>query len=111
MTAEEISFQLISFAGESLSLMLEAFESSNEGDQEKQARLIEESEHLMNKAHNVQTTLLTNEAQGKKNEIDVLLIHAQDTLMNTILASTLIKKMITMNERIVKLEEKVIDGK
>ncbi|MDT2813907.1 PTS lactose/cellobiose transporter subunit IIA [Vagococcus carniphilus] len=104
MSIEEISFNLISLGGESFSVMMEALEYSEKGDIEKQQELMNEAEKLMNKAHNFQTKLLTNEAQGNKNEINVLLIHAQDTLMNTILAATLIKKMCRMNERLLKLE-------
>lgn len=106
MTIEEISFNLISLGGESFSVMMEALEASETGNVYKQQELMNDAEKLMNQAHNFQTKLLTNEAQGNKNEINVLLIHAQDTLMNTILAATLIKKMCGMNERLLKLEGK-----
>jgi PTS system cellobiose-specific IIA component len=44
----------------------------------------------------MQTSLLQEEAQGEKQEISLLLIHAQDHLMNASLAKKLIKEMIDM---------------
>ena len=45
-------------------------------------------------AHNTHTEIIVAEAKGEKSEYSVLLSHAQDTLMNTILAETLIEELI-----------------
>ena len=42
------------------------------------------------------TEILVSEAQGNKAEYSVLLSHAQDTLMNAILAETLLSEMIEL---------------
>ncbi|MDU4935752.1 MAG: PTS lactose/cellobiose transporter subunit IIA [Peptostreptococcaceae bacterium] len=36
----------------------------------------------MQKAHRYQTELIQNEAQGNKTEMSVILVHAQDHIMN-----------------------------
>lgn len=51
-------------------------------------------------AHNIQTALLTKEAQGDHTPVDVLLVHAQDHLMTSILAKELIEQMIELYKRL-----------
>lgn len=107
MKSEEISFSLISLAGDAMSKLLEANEASLNGDQEEYSNLMSEATQLMNEAHNEQTKLLVTEAQGGEVDVNVLLIHAQDTLMNTILAETFIKQLSKMNLKIKELEEEI----
>ena len=96
MTNEKVSFQMISLAGDAFSKLVEALRLTRSGDEELSKQRIEESEKLMNEAHNLQTQLIVKEARGEDNKFSVLLIHAQDTLMNTILMSTITNEMIEM---------------
>ncbi|MBC1779182.1 PTS lactose/cellobiose transporter subunit IIA [Listeria booriae] len=96
MDAEKISFLLISLAGDSFSKLVEALQEAKVGNKERVAELLAESDALMNEAHRAQTDLMVQESRGESCEMSVLLVHAQDTLMNTILASTLIREMIEM---------------
>lgn len=98
MENEKVSFEMISKAGEAFSILVKALEYVRTGKPEMAELSIKESEKLMNEAHNLQTQLIVTEANGGKNEFSVLLIHAQDTLMNTILMSTIVKEMIKMFE-------------
>ena len=84
MDIEQISFQIISFAG------------AKEKDFESAEKLMEEAKKSLDDAHNVHTEILVSEAQGNKQEYSVLLSHAQDTLMNTILAETLLSEIIEL---------------
>ena len=47
-------------------------------------------------AHDVQTKLITGEINGDKTETSLLMVHAQDHLMTSILARDLIEEMIGM---------------
>ena len=47
-------------------------------------------------AHDVQTQLITSEINGEKTETSLLMVHAQDHLMTSILARDLIEEMIGM---------------
>ncbi|MDX7989752.1 PTS lactose/cellobiose transporter subunit IIA, partial [Xenorhabdus sp. 12] len=58
----------------------------------------------INEAHHFQTELIQSEARGEKTEISVLLIHAQDHLMNAITVKELAEEFITLHKRV---EEKV----
>ncbi|SHF26349.1 PTS system, cellobiose-specific IIA component [Seinonella peptonophila] len=96
---EQIPFQIISYAGDSFSKMMEALQEAKQGNFDKVDPLFAEAEQLLHKAHQVQTDLIVKEANGENNEFSVLLVHAQDTLMNTILSSTLIKELIEVYQR------------
>ena len=49
---------------------------------------------LLPRLKRLQTELLVNEANGNKTPVDVLLVHAQDHLMTSMLAVELIKELI-----------------
>ncbi|CAM5379701.1 PTS lactose/cellobiose transporter subunit IIA OS=Lysinibacillus sphaericus OX=1421 GN=LS41612_07505 PE=4 SV=1 [Lysinibacillus sphaericus] len=51
-------------------------------------------------AHHAQTALLTQEAREEKVEVSMLLIHAQDHLMNAITFRDLAQEMIELYEQL-----------
>jgi PTS system cellobiose-specific IIA component len=55
-------------------------------------------------AHRIQTDLIQEEARGNHAEISLLLVHAQDHLMNAITVKELAEEFITLHKRV---EEKV----
>ncbi len=96
MDIEQISFQIISFSGDSFSTMVKALGKAKEKKFDEAEKLMEEAKKTLDEAHNVHTEILVSEAQGNKAEYSVLLSHAQDTLMNAILAETLLSEMIEL---------------
>jgi PTS system cellobiose-specific IIA component/PTS system lactose-specific IIA component len=111
---EAVSFQLISIAGDAMGKLFEAMAASKKCDMTQAHALIQEGRVLLNEAHNAQTSLLVADANGDKTEVNVLLIHAQDTLMNTVLAETFVNEIIALNDRINQLEtklEKIMENK
>lgn len=87
---------IIGFAGDARSKAFEALDLAKQGKFEEADKLMEEANANLQEAHNGQTDLLVAEAQGKKMEVGVLLIHSQDHLMTAMLAYDLIKEMIDM---------------
>ena len=59
----------------------------------------------MLQAHDVQTDMLTKEAQGIHTEIDLYMVHAQDHLMNSITFKDLATEIISQEKRIQALEK------
>lgn len=53
-------------------------------DFDKAKELLAEAKSSSQKAHKIQTMFIQEEAAGNKLEINVLLIHAQDHLMNAL---------------------------
>src|SRR5699024_12195056 len=65
---------------------------------------IKEADQEFTEAHHAQTQLLQDEANGKKNEISVILIHAQDHLMTAMTVKDLANEMIEMYEKIKEVD-------
>lgn len=97
---EQISFMIISAAGDAQSMMLEALEKARQGEFEEAEALMKQADKEVLKAHKSQTGLIMKEAQGEKSEYSVLMVHAQDHLMNAMLAKQLIKEMIKLYQEI-----------
>ena len=102
----EISFGLIANAGEAKGLAFDALGKAKEGKFEEARQLINQSKEEMHKAHAFQTQLITQEASGEAVQIGVLLIHAQDHLMNAMNFQQLAEEFIELHERLWKLENK-----
>ncbi|HIZ45934.1 MAG TPA: PTS lactose/cellobiose transporter subunit IIA [Candidatus Olsenella pullistercoris] len=97
---EEISFQIIAAAGQARSLAYEALNRAKEGDFDAADDLMAQSRAAALEAHHVQTDLLTKEASGDHTTVDVLLVHAQDHLMTSMLAQELIGELIELHRKV-----------
>lgn len=91
---ELISFSLITKAGEARSKAFGALEAAKKGDFETADALMKESSACALEAHHAQTNLLVKEANGDHTPVNVLLVHAQDHLMTSMLARELIEEII-----------------
>jgi PTS system cellobiose-specific IIA component len=91
---EQTIMQIIVNGGDARSKALMAVRSAREGDFQKSDQLIKEAKEAMGLAHEVQTQLIQAETRGEKTEISLLLIHAQDHLMNAITVVELAVEMI-----------------
>lgn len=94
MDIEVIAMELVGNAGEARSLAFEALNEAKKGNFERAQELLEQSKEASLKAHHTQTELICNEADGNKVEIGLLMVHAQDHLMTSILARELITELI-----------------
>ena len=97
---EEISFQIILHGGDAKSHAMEAIMHAKSGDFQSAEESIEKANDALKEAHRFQTQLIHQEAQGQKTEIKVLLIHAQDHLMNAITVRDLAKEIIDIHRRL-----------
>ncbi|MCI5774703.1 MAG: PTS lactose/cellobiose transporter subunit IIA [Erysipelotrichaceae bacterium] len=96
---ELVSFNIIANAGDARSLAFGALQAAKLGNYEEASELLKKSDEAANLAHKAQTELLFKEANGEKTNVDVLLVHAQDHLMTSMLAVELIKELIEMYQR------------
>ena len=94
--AQMVAFQLISYAGDAFSSFFIAVEKARNGEFDEADELIKKGESELTKAHNAQTELLAKEAQGKNIEYSIMLVHAQDHLMTTIMYERVAKEFITL---------------
>ena len=91
---------LITYGGNAKSECMESIQLAKEGKFNEAYQKIEAANESLVEAHHSQTALLTQEARGEKVEVSLLLIHAQDHLMNAITFRDLAKEMIALYERI-----------
>ncbi|CNC94035.1 UNVERIFIED_CONTAM: PTS lactose/cellobiose transporter subunit IIA [Streptococcus canis] len=102
MNREEITllgFEIVSYAGEARSKLLDALKAAQNGDFEKAEELVESANSSIVEAHHAQTSLLQKEAAGEDLAYSVTLMHGQDHLMTTILLQDLMKHMIELYKR------------
>lgn len=95
-----ISFGIVASAGQARSLAFEALAAAKKHDYEQADELLKESEQAFLGAHDEQTKLLAKEAGGDHTPVDVLLVHAQDHLMTSMLAQELIKEIIDLRREV-----------
>lgn len=96
MDREEINMlgmEIVAYAGEARSKLLNAVKEAQKGNKEKSDSLIEEAKDSLNKAHNVHTKLLAVEAKGEAEEMGLIMIHGQDHLMTTILLIDIVEHL------------------
>ncbi|MGB9779825.1 MAG: PTS lactose/cellobiose transporter subunit IIA [Caldanaerobacter sp.] len=96
MDLEQIVFTIISRAGNARSNAFEALKYAKEGDFKKAEECLKKAGEELLEAHHVQTDMIHKEAAGEKQEVTLLLVHAEDHLMNAILAKELITEMIEL---------------
>lgn len=100
MDLEMSAMELVGNSGESRSLSFEALYLAKDGKFEEAKEKIKEAKNKMLKAHSVQTELICKEADGEDFKIGLLMVHAQDHLMTSILARELIEEIIYVHSKI-----------
>lgn len=97
---QAISFEIISYAGDAFSYFFQAVDRAKEGKAEEAEELMKKGDEQMVNAHRAQTSLLTAEATGKKLEYSIIMVHAQDHLMTTLMYERVAKEFISLyNEK------------
>ncbi|WP_238883046.1 PTS lactose/cellobiose transporter subunit IIA [Clostridium sp. YIM B02551] len=105
MELEEIVFTIISHAGNAKSICFEALHEAKKGNFEEARVLISKSKEELYKTHDIQNAMIQKEASGNKQEISLLLMHAEDHLMSAMLAKDLIEELIDMYKENYKYRE------
>jgi PTS system cellobiose-specific IIA component len=90
----EIAFQLILFSGNGRSLAMEAIQEAKRGNFPKANELLKMAGQELGKAHECQTELIQQEANGESCPVNVLLVHAQDHLMTAMTVRDLAVEII-----------------
>lgn len=88
--------QLITNAGDARSLAMQAIRFARKGRFDEADTFIAESIEKMIEAHKFQTELIFSETSGNPVPISLLMIHAQDHVMNAMSVKDLAVEMIEM---------------
>ncbi len=98
----EIAFQLISHGGNARGMAMEAINAAKQNNIAEAKDLIKQAREEILNAHEYQTTLIQDEASGVKNELSILLVHAQDYLMTGMTVLDMAEEFVDVYERIDK---------
>ncbi|ECN4092287.1 PTS N,N'-diacetylchitobiose transporter subunit IIA [Salmonella enterica subsp. enterica serovar Enteritidis] len=96
---EEVVMGLIINSGQARSLAYGALRKAKEGDFEAEA-MMDQSRIALNEAHLVQTKLIEGDQGEGKMKVSLVLVHAQDHLMTSMLARELIAELIELHEKL-----------
>jgi len=77
-----ISFQIISAVGTAKSMYIEAIQAAKKGNFDEADKLIEDGANTFLDGHRAHAALIQKEASGEKLEFSLILMHAEDQLMN-----------------------------
>ncbi|QTM00079.1 PTS lactose/cellobiose transporter subunit IIA [Iocasia frigidifontis] len=100
MDIEKLAMQLIVNSGEAKSKTMEAISYAKKGNIASAKKLLEEAGEFLTKAHEFQSDIIQDEAEGKLKDISILLVHAQDHLMNAVIVIDLAREFIDLYEKI-----------
>lgn len=102
MNKEEVTmigFEIVAYAGEARSNLIEAINVAKDGEYEKAEELIKEADETIKEAHNIQTKMLSKEAAGEEMEIGFIMVHGQDHLMTTLLLRDLVEHLVNLYKK------------
>lgn len=100
MVMEQVLAEMIASSGEARSASLEAIRHAKAGEMDKAEQALETAAKSLSKAHDWQTQLIHREAAGEAVPISLLLIHAQDHLMNAMTLKDLAREVIDLYRRL-----------
>lgn len=107
MSYEQIVMQIIINGGDARAKSIKAIRSAREGDIGMALELMDHAGESLAKAHKTQTNLIQAEARGEKTEMTLLMVHAQDHLMNAMTVKDLAVEMIEESKLRIALEKKL----
>ncbi|QXB79689.1 PTS lactose/cellobiose transporter subunit IIA [Enterobacter asburiae] len=96
---EEAVMEIIVNAGQSRSLCFEALHAARQGNIDEAKSLLREADGYARQAHKMQTKLIEQDAGEGLQPMTLIMVHAQDHLMNSLLARELSEEIIHLYQR------------
>ncbi|HAS1012714.1 TPA: PTS lactose/cellobiose transporter subunit IIA, partial [Enterobacter roggenkampii] len=95
----EAVMEIIVNAGQSRSLCFEALHAARQGNIDEAKSLLREADGYARQAHKMQTKLIEQDAGEGRQLMTLIMVHAQDHLMNSLLARELSEEIIHLYQR------------
>ena len=96
MELEKVVFNIIVHAGNAKGYCFQALALAKKREFDDVEGLMKKAKEELLEAHSTQTKMIENEANGIKQEMTLLMVHAQDHLMNASLAMDLVVELIDL---------------
>ncbi|WP_409294230.1 PTS lactose/cellobiose transporter subunit IIA [Peribacillus sp. SCS-26] len=97
---EQIVFTIILHGGNGKSSSMEAIQAAKKGDFIGARAKLKEAAEALNEAHKTQTELIQAEIRGERADTSLLMVHAQDHLMNALTIKDLAAEFVDLYEAI-----------
>lgn len=99
---ELVAFEIISNVGMGKSLAIEAIREGRKRNYEAAEKKIKEAKEFLVQGHHAHASLIQKEAEGKKLEFSLIIMHAEDQLMSAETIKDLAIEMIEMHKDLSK---------
>jgi cellobiose PTS system EIIA component len=96
---EEAVMEIIVNAGQSRSLCFEALHAARQGNFDEANSLLREADGYSRQSHRMQTKLIEQDAGEARQPMTLIMVHAQDHLMNSLLARELCEEILHLYQR------------
>ncbi len=93
---DSVVMELVVNAGDGRSLAIQAIREARAGRFQEAQQLIDQCQEALIRCHESQTELIQSELQGNSIPMSLLMVHAQDHIMNAMTVKDLAVEMIEM---------------
>lgn len=107
----EVAFELITNAGNAKSFALMAVEAARDFDFEEADKDLQQSAQEFHQAHQAQSDMIRDEANGKPVPVNIVLVHAQDHLTMATMAQDNAQEFINLYRLIKDMQNTIQDLK
>lgn len=98
MNDENVIFEIILNSGDARTFALKGLEVTRENKMEEALKYLDEAGKKLNEAHKKQTLLIQDEINGNISQLSLLMVHAQDHLMNSMTIRDLAREIIMLRK-------------
>lgn len=96
---EQIIMSLIMYGGDARAKSLSALEAVRDKKFAEAKQLLDSANENINLAHSIQTGLIQSEIRHEINTVSLLMVHAQDHLMNAMTIRDLVTIILEIQEK------------
>lgn len=96
---QKAAFEIIANVGTTKSMYLEALEFAKKGEYQKAKNMMLEADEIFSNAHHLHFNFITSEANGEDLPFSLLLMHAEDQMMNTETIKILVNELIELHKK------------
>lgn len=97
---DELVMSIIVEGGNARSLAMEAIQEAKKGNIAQAEALLKECGDALTEAHHVQTDLIQSEIQGEHIQVMLLMVHAQDHLMDAMVIRDMATEFVELYKKV-----------
>ncbi len=95
---DSVVMELVVNAGDGRSLAIQAIREARAGKFQEAQQLIDQCQEALIRCHESQTELIQSELQGNPIPMSLLMVHAQDHIMNAMTVKDLAAEIVAMRK-------------